>query len=72
MENVYNSVVHHCDGFEIVMVLEGNDELLGWNTFKIFNAIYHRKAVGFVYSNFYEDSEGQRLIEGQVSEYTSE
>ena len=55
-----------------MMIIDGSDELIGWNTLKLFNAIYQGKTLGYVYSNFYDYSEGQKVTDGQISQHTED
>jgi hypothetical protein len=53
MENDYNANHKYCSGDAISVHLDGDDELIGRNTLKIFNAEYQKRKAGALYSNFY-------------------
>jgi hypothetical protein len=50
----------------------GNNELIGKNVFKVFNAIYQANPVGLVYSNFYRHTSKEKVLKGYNYKYPSE
>ncbi len=52
LENIYNAVHYHCNAGEIVMLVDGDDALVGRQVFGLFNAIYQRTESALVYSNY--------------------
>jgi hypothetical protein len=50
--------------------MDGDDEFIGKNVLKIFNAQYQQKKSGVMYSNFYWYEQGGNLMYGFTSEYT--
>ena len=53
MENDYNANVKYCAKDAISLNLDGDDEFIGKNVLKIFNAEYQKLKAGALYSNFY-------------------
>ena len=52
------------------MSIDGDDELIGKNVFRIFNAEYQRLKGGVIYSNFYYyDQSQQKIMSGFTDEY---
>ena len=59
MFNVKQAADEFCKPREIMMVVDGDDELIGRQVLKLYNSIFQDKDVWFVYSNFvYEDGFG--------------
>ena len=54
----------------MVVNLDGDDEFIGVNVLKVFNAGYQQKKAGVLYSNFYWFEQGRRITYGFTSEYT--
>ena len=50
------------------MSIDGDDELLGRNLFKIFNADYQRLKAGVIYSNFYYYDQKEHNIMSDFTE----
>ncbi len=42
LENIYNAIHYHCSAGEIVMLIDGDDALIGRHVFGVFNAVYQR------------------------------
>ncbi len=42
LENIYKAVHYHCSAGEIVMLVDGDDALVGRHVFGVFNAVYQR------------------------------
>lgn len=53
LENIYSSAMEHCGQEEVVVVVDGDDELIGFNVLQVLNAAYTTSDAGFLYSNFY-------------------
>lgn len=43
-----------CADTEVIALMNGNDELLGFHVFNVFNSVYYSKQANLVYSNFLE------------------
>lgn len=54
LQNIYNAVHNHCKHGEIVMLVDGDDALIGRQVFSLYNAIYQRTESALVYSNYLE------------------
>lgn len=52
MANLRTAAKEHCRPEEIFMIVDGDDELLGRQVLKLFNAVFQEKKLWFVYSNF--------------------
>lgn len=70
LANYYQAVHRHCHRDSIVITLDGDDELIGGNVFKLFNWGYQTKRVGVLYSNFYWYDQGRSVREGFTQDYT--
>ena len=53
LQNYYNAAIKLCSKDSIVIIVDGDDEMLGRNTLQLFNWGYQTKKVGVLYSNFY-------------------
>ena len=51
MANIYYSAKKYCREGEILMIVDGDDELVGQHVLHLFNAHYHRTKALSVYSN---------------------
>ena len=51
MPNIYTAVTQHCGPEDIVVLVDGDDELLGRNAFKVFSHLYQKNNADVVYSN---------------------
>jgi hypothetical protein len=50
--NQYYSIRKHCKKGEVMMIIDGDDELVGKQVFRLFNAIYQSKSANYVYTNY--------------------
>lgn len=50
--NIYEAANHFCKPYEIFIILDGDDEIVGKQVFKLFNAIYQAQGMWVVYTNF--------------------
>lgn len=62
IENILTASQGHCQKDSISLNIVGNNELIGKNVLKIFNAVYQSNKVGMVYSNFYNYNQGGPII----------
>ena len=53
LENTYRAINNICSDDSIVLVLDGDDEILGRNAFKTFNREHQRLGGGWIYTNHY-------------------
>ena len=53
----------------MVIILDGDDELIGRNTLKLFNWGFQTLKAGVLYSNFYYYLQGQYVRAGFTSAY---
>lgn len=52
MPNIYEAAQIHCKPYEIFIIVDGDDEIIGRQVFKHFNQIFSTKDVWVAYSNF--------------------
>lgn len=52
MANLRRAAKEFCKPTDIFMVVDGDDELLGRQVLKLFNSVFQKEKVWFVYSNF--------------------
>lgn len=52
MPNLRKAAMQYCKPEEIYMIVDGDDQLVGKQVFKLFNAQFQEKKSWFVYSNF--------------------
>ena len=53
LENIYYGVHKYCDFNQISFVLDGDDEIVGTQVFKMFNALYQHRKLYVVWSNYF-------------------
>ena len=70
LENIYDLIMNHCSEDSIVFNIDADDELIGTNVFKVFNAEYQRTKGGVLYSSIYRYIQGVFIGFNQTSEYT--
>ncbi len=51
MSNIYKAVYGHCKKGQLLMVIDGDDELVGKYVFKFINAAYHRMKSLAIYTS---------------------
>jgi hypothetical protein len=51
MANIYKAVYQHCRKGEVLMIIDGDDELIGKYVFKLINAAYHQLQSLAIYTN---------------------
>lgn len=51
MANIYSAVHEHCREDELLLVIDGDDELIGRQVFKLVNAVYYRDRPLAMYTN---------------------
>lgn len=52
MSNLRKAALEYCQAHQIYMIVDGDDQLVGRNVFKLFNSQFQAKKSWFVYSNF--------------------
>lgn len=52
LNNIRKAAREFCKPQEILIVVDGDDELLGKQVLKLFNAVFQEKGVWFMYTNF--------------------
>ncbi len=54
MANIYHAVYNYCKAGEILTIVDGDDELVGRQVFKLINAAYHRTSAFSIFTNHIE------------------
>ena len=49
--NIHKAITNHCGADSIVVLVDGDDEVLGRYPLKVFNHVYHKSKADVVYSN---------------------
>ena len=52
MPNILWAAQNFCKPFEIFIIVDGDDELVGKQVFKLFNAKYQEEGLWVMYTNF--------------------
>ncbi len=52
MANIFYAIFKHCKAEDIVFIIDGDDELIGRQAFKLFNAVYQKTNALVAYSNY--------------------
>jgi hypothetical protein len=52
MPNLRYAAQNFCSPTDIFMIVDGDDELIGKQVLKLFNAVFQKEGVWFAYSNF--------------------
>lgn len=60
---------YYCSEDSVVVNLDGDDEFIGKNVLKIFNAGYQRHKAGVIFSNFYWYEQAVNIMLGFTSDY---
>ena len=69
LENIYIASRDYCSPDSVAITLDADDEFIGKNVLKIFNAAYQRKKA-VIYSNFYSYDQGNFIESGSTQDYT--
>lgn len=70
LENIYMATHYYCSEDSVVINMDADDEFIGKNPLKLFNAGYQKYKAGVLYSNFFWYEQGGNLMLGFTSEYT--
>ena len=52
MKNIHWAANNFCKPYEIFMIVDGDDQIVGKQVFKLFNAIYQEQKLWIMYTNF--------------------
>ena len=52
MANLYDGINNYCKSGEIVMLIVGDDSLIGTQVMSLFNAVYQKTQAALVYSRY--------------------
>lgn len=71
--NIHRAVTQHCSPDSIMVLVDGDDEMLGRYSLKVFNHIYQKQNVDVVYSNHVKlDFLQKKALFGWSRNYTAE
>jgi glycosyltransferase involved in cell wall biosynthesis len=71
LPNIYKAATQYCSPEDILVLLDGDDELLGVNVFKVFNSMYTLQKLEVLYSNIIINNRRNRNVRrGWSSAYT--
>jgi glycosyltransferase involved in cell wall biosynthesis len=70
--NLYLAATKYCSPRDIMVVVDGDDELLGVNIFKVFNALYVTHHLEMLYSNYIRFKDYSEVYQGISKGYTEE
>lgn len=56
MRNIRVAANKYCNADDIMMIIDGDDHLIGRQVFKLFNAVLQKQKVWFAYSNFIDSN----------------
>lgn len=51
LPNIYKAAHEFCKPYELLIIVDGDDELIGKQVFKFFNVVFQSKNVWLAYSN---------------------
>ena len=73
LQNIYQATLNNCIEQQIVVLIDGDDEFLGFNVLKVVNAQYQSKKLGVFYSNYVSFNYKEKYAEAAItSDYTQE
>lgn len=52
MANLRSAALNYCRAQDIFMIVDGDDELVGRQVLKLFNAVFSKEKIWFMYTNF--------------------
>ncbi len=61
LKNIYTTIHENCDDNDIVLMLDGDDFLIGPDVFTYINQVYHQHDIWMTFGNFMRLSEGYPL-----------
>jgi glycosyltransferase EpsE len=73
LPNIHRAITKHCDPSDIILMIDGDDEILGRHALKVFNHFYQKNEADVVYSNNAMFYHRKKLIDrGWSKPYTIE
>jgi glycosyltransferase involved in cell wall biosynthesis len=73
LPNIYRAASEYCAPEDVLVLVDGDDELLGVNVLKVFNSMYSRRGLEVLYSNFINSNRrGRKVRLGWSSGYDPE
>ncbi len=71
--NIHNAATNYCLPDDILLLVDGDDELLGINVFKVFNSVYTTRNLEVAYSNLIVNTVNTKQVkDGWSSDYSEE
>jgi glycosyltransferase involved in cell wall biosynthesis len=69
--NIHHAITQYCAPEDIVALVDGDDELLGVNVFKVYNSLYTQQGLEVLYSSMIMNNRRDRYaVKGWGSDYT--
>lgn len=62
LPNIYTAATQYCTPDDILVLLDGDDELLGVNVLKVFNSMYTKLKLEVMYSNIIINNRRNRNV----------
>ena len=53
LENIYYGIHKYCDFNQMSFIIDGDDEIVGTQVFKLYNALYQKKKMYVIWSNYF-------------------
>jgi hypothetical protein len=70
MQNIYQAVHNHCKDGEIVVMLDGDDSLVGVNVLGLLNALYQKERPAVLWANFVSIFNNNQVAMGFSRDYS--
>lgn len=72
LPNIYKGITTHCKPDDIVLLVDGDDQLLGVNIMKVYNSLYITKKLEILYSNYLDFMTYSSVTRGISQPYSLE
>lgn len=73
VSNIHMAISKYCQPKDIGLIVDGDDQLVGKNVFKVYNAIYQSKQPAIAYSlSLYYSTSDNRVKDGNSKPYTDQ
>lgn len=70
MENIYQAIYQGCNNGQIVVMIDGDDSLIGTNALSVLNAVYQKEKVALLWTNFVCIFHNNQISMGFSRDYT--
>jgi hypothetical protein len=68
LANIHHAIHNLCSTEEVAVIVDGDDELIGFNTLAVLNSVYRAEKLGLVYSNFYYMNQQKTIVQRGFNE----